>query len=332
MAEPETMRAAILDAADAAFRVAVVARPRAEAGQVLVRIAASAVNPLDTKIRAGAADHARHPLPAVLGIDLAGTIVACGSRVTGLAVGDAVFGMAGGVGGHQGGLAEYAAVDASLLARTPEKFSLREAAGVPLIFITAWEGLVDRARIGAGQTLLVLGGAGGVGQMAIQIAQARGMIVWATGSPPAREVIEALGARFVDRSAPIDAIVQQATGGRGFDVVYDTAGGAALDTGFQAVCRFGHVVSCLGWGTHALAPLSFRAASYSGVFTLLPLLTGEGRAQHGAILREATRLANAGQLRVTLDPRRFDLDTLADAYAAVAGGTARGKIVVDITD
>ena len=83
-----------------------------------------------------------------------------------------------------------------------------------------------------------------------------------------------------------------------------------LDDAFTAVRRFGHVASALGWGTHVLAPLSFRAGSYSGVFTLLPLLTGEGRAHHGEILAEATRLAEAGQLTPSLDPRRFTLETV----------------------
>jgi NADPH:quinone reductase-like Zn-dependent oxidoreductase len=89
-------------------------------------------------------------------------------------------------------------------------------------------------------------------------------------------------------------------------------------------------VSALGWGTQALAPLSFRAASYSGVFTLLPLLTGEGRAHHGHILREATRLVDAGQLHPRLDSRSFNLSNIADAHAAVADQSAQGKIVIDI--
>ena len=101
----------------------------------------------------------------------------------------------------------------------------------------------------------------------------------------------------------------QHTQGRGFDIVFDTVGGATLDASFQAVRRFGHVVSALGWGTHAPAPLSFRAASYSGVFTLLPLLTCEGRAHHGEILREATKLVAAGKIFQRLDPRHFTLST-----------------------
>jgi NADPH2:quinone reductase len=96
------------------------------------------------------------------------------------------------------------------------------------------------------------------------------------------------------------------------------------------VRRFGHVVSALGWGAHALAPLSFRAGTYSGVFTLLPLLTGEGRAHHGEIMTAATRLAEVGKLRPRLDPRRFALSNASDAHAAIEDRSAQGKIVVDI--
>lgn len=128
----------------------------------------------------------------------------------------------------------------------------------------------------------------------------------------------------------MDAYVAQYTAGLGFDTVYDTVGGATLDASFQAVRRFGHVLSCLGWGTHGLAPLSLRAATYSGVFTLLPMLTGEGAVHHGEILREAARMARAGQLAAQLDPRRFVLDSVCEAYRVLKAGTAQGKLVVDM--
>ncbi|HTR11613.1 MAG TPA: zinc-binding dehydrogenase, partial [Paraburkholderia sp.] len=124
--------------------------------------------------------------------------------------------------------------------------------------------------------------------------------------------------------------VARHTEGRGFDIIYDTVGGKVLDASFAAVRRFGHVVSALGWGTHALAPLSFREASYSGVFTLYPLLSGVNRAHHGEMLHEATRLAEAGQLAPRVDPRRFAMADAALAYEAVADGSAAAKIVVDI--
>jgi NADPH2:quinone reductase len=208
---------------------------------------------------------------------------------------------------------------------------MREAASLPLVFITAWEGLVDRAHVSAGQTVLIQGGAGGVGSIAIQIARAFNATVFATGAASRAGVIEQLGATPIDHSnMQVDDYVAAFTAGRGFDVVYDTAGGASLDASFKAISRFGHVVSALGWGTHALAPLSFRAGTYSGVFTLLPLLTGEGKAHHGEILREATRLAEAGMIKPLVEPRDFGLKDIEAAHALIESRQAQGKVVVSI--
>jgi len=331
------MQAVVLTAFGAPLSNQQIERPVAGPGQVLVRVHASGVNPLDAKIAAGKADHARVALPAVLGIDLAGVVDSVGADVEGFASGDRVYGMTGGIGGIQGSLAEYAVADARLLAHMPAHLGMREAAALPLIFITAWEGLVDRARLnmeGKGKKVLVHGGAGGVGHMAVQLAVALGAEVYATGSAGQRERIEGMGAVFIDyRAATVEDYVQQYTDGEGFDVVYDTVGGATLDTSFKAARHYhGHVVSCLGWGTHALAPLSFRAATYSGVFTLLPLLSGRGRANHGAIMREAGKLIAAGQLMVMLDPARYSFDarSVSAAHQALANGQARGKLVVEI--
>ncbi|HJV69544.1 zinc-dependent alcohol dehydrogenase family protein [Ideonella sp.] len=328
----ESNRVAVVDAAGGPFQLRELPMPAVGDTQVLVRIAASGVNPLDAKIRAGQAAHARHPLPAVLGVDMAGTVETVGRQVTQFKPGDEVFGMVGGVGGHQGTLARYIAVDAALLARRPRTLTMRQAAVLPLVFITAWEGLVDRAGVRPGQRVLVHGGAGGVGHVAIQIARARGAQAWATGSAAQRSVIETLGATPIDHMATtVERYVTEQTNGEGFDVVVDTVGGATLDASFVAARRYtGHVVSSLGWGTHSLAPLSFRGATYSGVFTLLPLLTGEGRAHHGRILGEAARLADEGLLAPLLDPHRFGLHEADQAHALMTGGGARGKVAVDL--
>ncbi|MGE8394122.1 MAG: alcohol dehydrogenase catalytic domain-containing protein, partial [Pseudomonas sp.] len=151
-----------------------VQRPSPRAGEVLVRIAASGVNPIDNMIRLGLAPYAMPELPAILGTDLAGVVVETGPEVTAFNVGDEVYGLTGGVRGLQGSLAEYAAVDAALLALKPKNLSMREAAALPLVFLTAWEGMVDRAAVQPGQRVLVQGGAGGVGHVAIQIAAAHG--------------------------------------------------------------------------------------------------------------------------------------------------------------
>ena len=121
---------------------------------------------------------------------------------------------------------------------------MREAASLPLNLITAWEGLVDRAQVRSGQRVLVHGGAGGVGHIAIQIARADGAQVFATGSAGDKTYIEQLGATFTDyKKTPVTDYVAQHTAGRGFDLIYDTVGGATLDASLQAVARFGHVVS-----------------------------------------------------------------------------------------
>lgn len=330
MTQTPTMRALVLERAGEPFRLVDVPRPAPGAGQVLVRIHASGVNPLDAKIRAGAAAHARHPLPAILGLDLAGVVQEVGPGVDAFRPGDEVYGMTGGVGGLQGSLAEFAAVDAALLARKPANLSMREAAALPLVVVTAWEGLVDRAQVRAGQKVLVLG-AGGVGQAVIQIARSRGAQVFAADRASRGELIRSLGATPIDREIPVEAYVAQHTAGQGFDLVYDTAGGAALDAAFAAVRRFGHVVSCLGWGTHSLAPLSFKEATYSGVFTLTPLLTGDGREHLGAILADAAKLAESGELAARVDPRRFSFETVAEAYDALSDGAAEGKLVVTVS-
>ena len=263
---------------------------------------------------------------------MAGVVEEIGPGVTAFEVSDEVYGMTGGVGGIQGSLAQYAAVDADLLALKPSNLTLREAAALPLAFITSYSGIVDRAHLRAGQTVLVQGGAGGVGHVSVQLARALGGVVWATASERDREFVTRLGATPIDyRKQTADEYVESCTQGEGFDLVIDTVGGATLDASFAAVKHFGHVVSVLGWGAHALAPLSFREATYSGVFALHPLLTGKYRAHHGDILREATRLAEARQLAPRIDPRRFDLNSVEVAYEALTDGAASGKIVVEIS-
>lgn len=327
-----TMNAAVVHRYGDPLQVRRLPLPALRDGHALIRVEASGVNPLDTKIRIGAAAHARTTLPAILGIDLAGVVEAVADDVTDLAVGDAVYGMAGGVGGVPGSLAEYALVDVRLLARRPSSWTAKQAAAVPLGAITSWEGLVDRAGVGPGDKVLIHGGAGGVGHLAVQLAASRGAEVFATGRLGSLATLRDLGATAIDYEhddAP--TYVDRYTGGDGFDVVLDTVGGTTLDTSFESVrCYTGRVVSILGWGSHNLAPLSFRGASYSGVFTLLPLITGRGRGHHGEILRQIAALADAGALTPIVDPRTFTLDTVGEAHRAVEDGTARGKIVVEL--
>jgi len=209
---------------------------------------------------------------------------------------------------------------------------MRQAAALPLVTITAWEGLVDRAKVCADQTVLVHAGAGGVGHVAVQLARAYGARVFATVSAEKKQIVEGLGAIPIDyRSSSVEEYVAKMTSGKGFDIVFDTVGGATLDASFVAAKRYaGHVVSSLGWGNHSLAPLSFRGATYSGVFTLLPLLTGEGRAHHGEILTHVTALIEAGKLKPLLNDHGFSFADIDTAHALVESGSV-GKVVVEFS-
>ena len=208
---------------------------------------------------------------------------------------------------------------------------MREAAALPLSTITAWEGLVDRAKVGARSKVLIHAGAGGVGHIAIQIAQAFGAEIFSTVSEDKKNAVETFGATAIDYEAvPVEEYVATYTARQGFDIILDTVGGTTLDASFAAVKRYtGHVVSILGWGAHSLAPLSFRGASYSGVFTLFPLISGEVRLHHGEILAQAASLVEAGRLEPLLSQRRFSMSDIGAAYELVESGSL-GKVVVEL--
>ena len=315
------------------FEAATLPDPTPGPGEVLVQTAATSVNPADYKLRQAGPPIAP-ALPAVLGCDVAGTVLALGDGVEGTAPGDEVYGCVGGVRGVPGCYAEMIAADARLLAPKPASLSLREAAALPLVTITAWEGL-DRAGVREGQSVLVHGGAGGVGHVVIQLAKARGAVVSTTVSSEEKAALARdLGAdHTIDyRAEPVDDYVARLTGGTGFDVVYDATGGSDIAASFQAARLNGQVVAIVSQYDANLAPMHLKGLSLHVVFMLIPMLHDVGRAEHGRILREAAVLADAGKLRPHLDPRRFDLASVADAHRHLEGGQAIGKVVIDVAD
>ncbi len=326
------MKALILEQYNTPYKLTDLIKPVARERQVLVKIMASGVNPLDLKICEGKAAHARPQLPGIFGIDMAGIVEDVGNDVTEFKAGDEVYGMTGGVAGVPGSLAEYAAVDADLLALKPSTLSMKEAAAVPLIFITAWEALVDRANIKKDKRVLIHGGAGGVGHIAVQIALAHEAHVFATVNAAKAVQVVKYGATAIDyEKETVEQYVDAYTKGKGFDIILDTVGGTTLDDSFKAARQYkGHVVSALGWGSHSLAPLSFHGATYSGVFTLYPLISGKRRRHHGNILSQATELINAGKVIPKVDPINYNFDTISDAYDSLRKKTATGKVVVNV--
>lgn len=314
------------------FRLGHLPDPVAGPGQVLVCVAAASVNPVDYKIRRRGGAIAPEP-PVVLGCDVAGVVESVGEGVTGFARGDRVYGCVGGVKGLPGTYAELVAADARLLARAPSRLTLREAAALPLVTITAWEGLFDRADLQPGESVLVHGGAGGVGHVAIQLARAKGARVAATVSTPEKaEIARRLGAEeTIDyRTEAPAAYVARLTGGRGFDVVFDATGGSDLPASFAAARLNGRVVTIVASYTADLALMHTKGLSLHVVFMLIPLLHDRGRERHGAILREAAALADAGRLRPLLDPGSFHLADAAEAHRHLEGGRAVGKVVIEV--
>ena len=330
------MKAAMLEAYgdDAEFKLAELPDPTARAGHVVVRVAATSVNTVDTMIRSLGQENLpiAPDLPAVLGMDFAGTIEAVGEGVTDFAVGDEVYGCAGGLADLQGSLAELMLADARLIARKPAKLSMREAAALPLVGITAHEGL-QRAGVREGQKMLVHGGAGGVGHVAVQLARHLGAEVFATGRAGAQaELIERLGAMAIDfETESVADYVERHTGGAGFDVVFDAVGGENLTKSFEAAKLNGHVATTVALTTLDLTPAHFKGLSLHVVFMLIPMLHDVGRAEHGAVLAELAKLADAGALTPVLDEERFGLDEVGGAYARLTdGSTTLGKVVVDV--
>jgi NADPH2:quinone reductase len=312
------------------FKLTDIRKPEVRPGTVLVRIAAASINQIDAKIREGLPIGPN--LPAVLGADLAGVVEDVGAGVLDFLPGDAVYGCAGGVKGQGGTLAEYIVADACLLAPKPTKLSMREAAALPLVSITAWEAL-ECAKLSPLDHILVHGGVGGVGHIAVQLAKSIGARVATTvDSVEAAALATSLGAKETInyRDEKVEAYVERLTAGHGFDVVFDTIGGDNLQASFAAAAESGRIATTNARTTQDLGPLHAKALSLHVIFMLLPMLRGRGRDRHGRILRSVARLADAGRLRPLLDDSHFTLETVPDAHRWIESGKARGKIVIDI--
>ncbi|MGJ8558180.1 MAG: zinc-dependent alcohol dehydrogenase family protein [Sulfitobacter geojensis] len=317
---------------NAKFDAAELPKPTVTPGHVVIRIAASSVNTVDTMIRSMGSDLPLSPaLPAVLGMDFAGVVDAVGEGVTKFAVGDEVYGCAGGLADLQGALAEYMLADAALIAHKPKSISMREAAAMPLVGITAYEGL-ERAGVAAGQKVLVQGGAGGVGHLAVQLAKHFGADVYGAGTGENQmDIIKGYGATPIDFAVEkVADYVAAHTGGAGFDLIFDTVGGANMTNSFEAAKLNAHIASTVALVELDLSPAHFKGLSLHIIFMLLPMLSGQGREKHGEILAKLADIVDAGAMKPLLDPQTFDLENVSSAYDRLASGKAIGKVVVDV--
>lgn len=316
---------------NARFEAKEIEKPVVKANEVLVKIAASSVNTVDTMIRSMGQDLPLSPAaPALLGMDFAGTVEAVGDEVNQFKLGDEVYGCAGGLADLPGTLAEYIAADSDLVAHKPRNISMREAAALPLVAITAYEGLV-RAGVSKGHKVLVHGGSGGVGHVALQLAKEMGAEVYSTGGGEKQmALIEKLGATPINyKTEKVEDYVQKYTDGSGFDVVYDSVGGANLINSFNATKLNGHVATTVSLLELDLSLVHFKGLSLHVVFMLIPMLHNHNRKDHGHILGEVAKIIEAGKLKPVVDENKFTLDEVNKAHAHLESKKAMGKVVVE---
>lgn len=334
------MRAVMVEryGGEAGVRTREVPDPNVGAADVLVRVHAAGVNPLDLKIRDGEFKAILpYRVPFVLGNDLAGVVVEVGSAVTRFSVGDEVYARPG--KDRIGTFAELIAVHQDDLAAKPATLTMQDAASLPLVALTAWQALVERAQVRPGQKVLIHAGSGGLGTIAVQLAKHLGAHVASTAGTENVDLVRSLGADVV-----VDYKKQDfATVLRDYDVVLDSLGGETLTKSLRVLKPGGKVVSVAGppdpafareLGANpvirlAMTALSFRtrrrARRRQVTYTFLFMRAS------GDQLREITALVDAGIIRPVVD-RVFPFEHAKDALAYVEQGRAKaGKVVITMT-
>jgi len=290
-----------------------VPRPEASSGQVVIRVQAAGVNPVDWKTREGMLRKwgINLDLPYALGLEVAGTIASVGDGAERFTPGDAVYAFLPLRTG--GGYAEYVAVNESFVAAKPKSIDAVHAAGVPLAATTAWQALVDAAKIHAGQTVLIHAGAGGVGHFAVQIAKARGARVITTASKRNHEFLRGLGAdQVIDyHKQRFEDVVHNV------DVVLDAVGGDTLERSYQVVKPGGVLLSITG----QVDQKKLSQHSIKGQFV--------SASPNAEDLEEIAQLIDAGKIKPYVS-KTFALEDVAKAHAQSETGHTRGKIVLEI--
>lgn len=338
------MKAAIFDVngGPEVLRVADVPTPEPGAGEVLVRVRAAALNHLDLFVREGLPIET--PMPHIGGSDIAGEVAAVGAGVRGVEVGERVV-VNPSIGcGHcewcrkgeeplcvdyriigehtQGGFAEYVAVPAANLYRIPEGFSFEEAAAAPLVFLTAWRGLISRGRLRAGEDVLVTGASGGVSTAAVQIAKLAGARVFAVTTTENVERVRSLGADVVyDRSSvDFSKEVWKDTGKRGVDLILDSVGQATWKQNVRALARGGRLV-VYGATTGPVVETDLRVLFWKQAEIIGTTMSNRHE------FEEVMKLLFRGVLKPVVDVV-WPLERIREAHERMEAGEQFGKIVL----
>lgn len=331
------MKAAIIEQSGGSevLELADIKQPKInDDGQVLVKLEAAGINPIDTKVRS---NPERFPItmPAVLGCDGAGIVEAVGSSVTKFQPGDDVYFYQCGFGEKLGTYAEYAVVDESLVAPKPNFLDFQHAAAAPLVLITAWEALHDRVAIQAGQSVFIPGGAGGVGHVAIQLAKLAGAKVCTTVSTAEKEAfVKTVGASKVIRYQDENVVrsVRDWTEGEGVDIAFDTLGDSVFGQCCACTRLYGDVVTILqppdgvDWSEARTKNLSINLE-----MMLAPVMLARdvAKQRQGEILRKSAELFDAEKLSINV-AKTFALEKAGDAHRCLESDAPMGKVVLDI--
>lgn len=299
---------------------------------ILVRLKAAGVNPVDTKIRQRGA-LLPDGLPAVLGCDGAGVVEEAGAEVTRFKPGDEVWFCHGGLGGPVGNYAEYIVLDNQLAQSKPLSIDFVHTAAAPLVLLTAWEALHDRARLSEGQMVLIHAGAGGVGHVAIQIARAAGARVCTTVSSPEKaDFANALGAEYCINYKEEDLVesIMDWTEGRGVDVALDTVGPEVFRRTIPAMAHYGDLVTILDPGPDLdLKEARNRNLRISLELMLTPMLFNLQRARthQGEILRRCAKMIDRGDIKIHVS-QTFPLAEAQKAHKLIEEGHVSGKLAL----
>lgn len=304
--------------------------------QVKVKIHAAGINPVDTKIRSRGVFF-ENALPAILGCDGAGVISEIGDEVTQFKSGDKVWFCHGGLGREQGNYAQATVIEANEVCPMPRNLDFVQAAAAPLVLLTAWEALFERAQLVSGQTVLIHAGAGGVGHVAIQLAKQRGAQVATTvGSADKARFVRELGADLVInyREQNFVAAIQDWTNGQGVDVVFDTVGPQVFKDSIPAVAHYGALITLLDPGKDVdWKEARTRNLRIGFELMLTPMMRElpQARAHQLDILKSCKRMIENNQLHLHVS-QVFALEQAAQAHTLIEQGGTQGKIVLQIAE
>jgi NADPH2:quinone reductase len=304
--------------------------------QLKVRLKAAGVNPIDYKLRSRGFFYP-DALPTILGCDGAGIVEEQGGAVTRFKPGDEVWFCNGGLGREQGNYAEYTIVEAAIAQQKPRSLTYIEAAAAPLVLITAWEALYDRARLKHGQTVLIHAGAGGVGHVAIQLAKLAGARVCTTvGSKEKADFVKGLGADKIILYHEMDFVkaVNDWTDGQGVDIALDTLGGEIFHRTMSAMAHYGDLVTLLDPGRG----VDWKEARHRNLriafeLMLTPMLHDLPRVREhqGEILQRCGQWCDEGRLKIQVG-HTFPLEKAVEAHRLLEEGHIQGKIVLTLDD